>query len=583
MATDGSCVVNGSFLFILRVSRVFGLAPISFKPVEDGCRIELLKSSYYEYVFLGMIMTVDFFLGVFFQFMLTVIELNVSFIKLELHKYLETIKIELAAITADMKSDMKTKPQMSDIMISLRALSKAFVTICNICFKYNDSENLLALALSSSCTLNLIRTIYNFSRACTATDVDHKSFQIFLEFSSLVLHLFRIVLYVDSSSVINKEVDKIRYQLAKLSQLVTSVGMITPLEADIFQFMVIINNPVLNPMGFFTVSRGLIGPLMLTVIELNVCFTKFELHKYLETIKIELAAIIADMKSDKKTKPQMSDIMIFLRALSKAFVTVDEIRYQIAKLSQLVTSVGKIMPLEAEIFQSIVIVNNPVLIPMGFFTLSRGLIGPLMLTVIELNVCFIKLELHKYLETIKIELAAIIADMKSDKKTKPQMSDILISLRALSKAFVTVCNICYKYYGSDNLQAVALSSTCTINLIRTLYNFSEACTATDIQIYYIFVELGWLLFHLFRVILYVDASSEISKEVDEIRYQIAKLSQLVTSVGKIMPLDAEIFQSVVIINNPVLIPMGFFTVSRGLIGPILSTVITYGIVSVQIG
>ncbi|CAF4831152.1 unnamed protein product [Pieris macdunnoughi] len=328
---EPTCIVSGIVLTVFRISRVFGLAPLSITQIQEGHRITLSKVAiYYGYLLLGLLLP-KFFVNILVELhriMFLVMEIQMTIIGFEIHKRLEYIENQLGELnknireghivhsedafdnvelsfrplskyflitceciekieksegffalisislcsiqvifTADQlasnvgnEHDKKTKPQMSDILISLRALSKAFVTICNICYKYNDSDSLLALALSSTCTINLIRTIYNFSQACTSSDVDHKTFQIYLEFCYMVLHLFRIILYVDSSSEISKEVDEIRYQIAQLSQLVTSVGKIMPLEAEIFQSGVLINNPVLMPMGLFTVSRGLIGP-----------------------------------------------------------------------------------------------------------------------------------------------------------------------------------------------------------------------------------------------------------------------------------------------------------------------------------
>ncbi|CAF4831154.1 unnamed protein product [Pieris macdunnoughi] len=93
------------------------------------------------------------------------------------------------------------------------------------------------------------------------------------------------------------------------------------------------------------------------------------------------------------------------------------------------------------------------------------------------------------------------------------------------------------------------------------------------------VDIAWLILHILRAILYVEASHQISKEVDIIRHQVGELSLLVTSVGQKIPLEVDIFQLVVLENYPETIPMGFFTVSRTLLGPVLGVVLKLRVVN----
>ncbi|CAH3977665.1 unnamed protein product [Pieris brassicae] len=311
---DGSCVVNGSFRFLLTLSRLFGLAPIRFYPVEDGFRIELMKSSYYEYIFIVFLDSIHFtslffyiisseitedihvislvlrildwiaqtmflniailsskvavfaryFLIITIQVAQNLIELKSSFIKFEIHKYMETIKFELMDIIVDIKSDKKPKPPMCDICISVGALSKAFVSTCNTFFKYNTKDNVLAVILSLMFTVNLVGTVYNFAVTFTSADYEYEIMQSCLEFTWMIFHIFRAILYVEASYQMRKEVDIIRHQLGQLSELVTSDGKATPSEVDIFQLVVLGNYPETNPMGFFTVSRELLIPILST-------------------------------------------------------------------------------------------------------------------------------------------------------------------------------------------------------------------------------------------------------------------------------------------------------------------------------
>ncbi|CAH3977484.1 unnamed protein product [Pieris brassicae] len=337
-------------------------------------------------------------------------------------------------------------------------------------FKYNTSEDLLAVTLASMFTVNLVGTVYTLAAAITSTDYEHKTKQSCVEFAWIILHIFRAILYVEASYQISKEVESIRHKVGELSLLVTSVGKAIPSEVDIFQLVVLINNPETNPMGFFTVSRELLGPI------------------------------------NKKK------------------------------------NLGR----ERQRFLLI-----------AFFTLLR--LGCVFIT---------------YIFSRKFK----------DKKPKPPMCDICISICALSKAFVSTCNMFFKYNTSEDLLDVTLASMFTVNLVGTVYNFAAAITSTDYEHKTVqsCVELAWLTLHIFRAILYVEASYQIIKEVESIRHKVGELSLLVTSVGKATPLEVDIFQLVVLVNSPETIPMGFFTVSRELLGPIFSTFLTYGIVIVEI-
>ncbi|CAK1543242.1 unnamed protein product [Leptosia nina] len=208
---DVSGLVTGALLLVLRVSKVFGLAPVTFTRVDNAYRITLSSSvSYYGYALVGI-----------------------------LYK----------------------KSVHTDTLITLRVLSKAYTASCELIMQYNTTENLTAMVLFVMYTIQLTFTIKNFATGLGASDLKQRAEACSGEVVWLIFHTVRAVSFIEPWYQISREMMTINKELGQVAQSVTSIGEEMPMELNTFCSQTMINKPNLTPFGCFTVTRSQLGEL----------------------------------------------------------------------------------------------------------------------------------------------------------------------------------------------------------------------------------------------------------------------------------------------------------------------------------
>ncbi|CAK1543243.1 unnamed protein product [Leptosia nina] len=205
-------------------------------------------------------------------------------------------------------------------------------------------------------------------------------------------------------------------------------------------------------------------------------------------------------------------------------------------------------------------------------------------TILEFQIIFMGFEFQKTLASIADELSHLNAQIKTGNK-EIVISNSVPSIRSSATLYTETCDVVERFNACNGLLVFSFIILYTLQLVFTAdslantlqYNKLNSRLAVNCCL-----DVMWLLFHNIRTIIFIQPWHRISKEVCQIKIQLGKLLQGLAAYEKEILWESKVFYTEVMINNAELKPLGLFTVSRYLFVQIMSVVITYTLVVVQL-
>ncbi|XP_041972188.1 gustatory receptor for sugar taste 43a-like [Aricia agestis] len=233
---------------VFRMSRVFGVAPVTFSRtnVHLSRRLMMCSSLFFTIIIKVLILYTGFY---YESFCFTLFEYQFIAVATEVRSVLKMITNGLEEL---LKTDSGTQKYSEKREIIIHDLAKAYGDTCDLIRDVNDGFGLQLLLILMSYFLELIVTPYYLMTSLTNRDRDAS--HIVLQVFWALYHLTDMYYIIEPAYLTQLEIEKIEYLISR------HVRQVKPHEAlyvelKMFRRQLAFTRPTYSPMGVCTLSR----------------------------------------------------------------------------------------------------------------------------------------------------------------------------------------------------------------------------------------------------------------------------------------------------------------------------------------